>query len=330
MGDDAEQSRQHAEYAGHLPERSRQASSRRPTPSAPPWKCAPASSFPMQWAATQLNLGNALNNHRQARDRHGHARRGGRRPIATRSPSSRARSPRSTGPRRRTISARCCRRSASAPNSPSSRNRSPPSRPRWRYIRASACRSTGRWRSSISATSLQLAGKLEDDPAQLQEAVDAYREALSEYTPRRLTRCNGRWSDISARRAAVAGELTRSRPRTSMQSVQARRAALEVLTRDNAPIEWANAQNGIGTACSTSAISSTTGTLRPRRKAAFEASTAGLHAREPAAAMGLRLRTISATCTGRWPARRRQGRFREGDRALRNAKPGFPKPATRR
>jgi hypothetical protein len=60
---------------------------------------------------------------------------------------------------------------------------------------------------------------------------------------------------------------------TLKESVEARRAALEVLTRNTAPIEWAKAQSGLGICLLN--LSNFTGDsiLLPEAMAAFEAST---------------------------------------------------------
>ena len=40
--------------------------------------------------------------------------------------------------------------------------------------------------------------------------------------------------------------MSNADPKTLLESIAARRAALEVLTIETAPVDWANAQNGIG------------------------------------------------------------------------------------
>ena len=99
---------------------------------------------PLDWAETQNNLGAAL-----ARSASGRAgRRGSRRrsrPFARRWRRGRASGFRSTGRRRRTISAMRSRRSASGrAGRRGSRRRSRPFARRWRSGRASGFRSTGR------------------------------------------------------------------------------------------------------------------------------------------------------------------------------------------
>jgi hypothetical protein len=56
------------------------------------------------------------------------------------------------------------------------------------------------------------------------------------------------------------------------EAVSARRAALEILTRDNAPVDWANAQSGLGICLlNLSNYGNETGLL-PEAAQAFEAS----------------------------------------------------------
>ena len=165
-------------------------------------------SFPMQWAASQLNLGNTLNNvgkleagtaslelaataYRDALT------------VFTRetAPFDWASAQNNLGSVLLTLGQR---------NSDVGQMRGSVGRAsgqRWRNIRVPACRSTGRWRTSISANSLQLVGQFKDDPAMLKQAIAAYREALKEYRREDSPRQWALVADQSGRHAAVAGEL---------------------------------------------------------------------------------------------------------------------------
>ena len=66
------------------------------------------------------------------------------------------------------------------------RRRSPPIARRWRNGPASACRSTGPRRRTISATRSAALGERESGTARLEEAVAAYRAALEERTRERV------------------------------------------------------------------------------------------------------------------------------------------------
>src|SRR5690606_34788648 len=54
--------------------------------------------------------------------------------------------------------------------------------------------------------------------------------------------------------------------------VEMRRAALEVLSLEGAPLEWANAQNGLGTSLLNLSTREQTGERLPEARAAFEAT----------------------------------------------------------
>ena len=70
-----------------------------------------------------------------------------------------------------------------------------------------------------------------------------------------------------------AREMVKLLSDLGFDAVAARRAALEVLTRDNAPIDWATAQNGLGTCLLNLSNFNNEAGLLPEAKAAFEAAT---------------------------------------------------------
>jgi tetratricopeptide (TPR) repeat protein len=89
---------------------------------------------------------------------------------------------------------------------------------------------------------LHLMGGLSADAARHGEAVAAFRLALLEH---RRERVPMQWANSMASMGAALQSLFT--PDNLRASIEARRAALEVLSIDNAPLEWASAMNGIGT-----------------------------------------------------------------------------------
>ena len=190
---------------------------------------------PLDWAATQNNLGIALCDPRRARERHGAAGGGGRRlsrgaggmdPRAraarlgddaeqSRQCALRRLGERESGTARLEEAvaayraaleewtrervpldwahdAEQSRQCALGPSASARaarrgwRRRSPPIARRWRNAPASACRSTGRRRRTISAMRSATLGERESGTARLEEAVAAYRAALEERTRERV------------------------------------------------------------------------------------------------------------------------------------------------
>ncbi len=92
---------------------------------------------------------------------------------------------------------------------------------------------------------LQLAGKLADDPVKLNEAVAAHRGALSEY---KRDVSPMQWAQVSmSLGSALEGLGFREQTTANLsESVKVRRAALEIITRENSPLEWATTMNAIG------------------------------------------------------------------------------------
>lgn len=92
-----------------------------------------------------------------------------------------------------------------------------------------------------AGNSLKLLAGLTQNAGQYGDAADAYREALKEY---RRDRVPEQWAIVQANLGSVLqaiGDLASLR-----QSIDARKAALEVLTIENSRIDWANAQSGLG------------------------------------------------------------------------------------
>ena len=172
-------------------------------------------------------------------------RRGSRRrsrPIARRWRKGRASGFRSTGRRRRTISAMRSRRSASGrAGRRGSRRRSRPIARRWRSGRASGFRSTGRRRRTISAmrSKRSASGRAGRRGSRRRSRPIARRWRSGRASGFRSTG-RGRRS-ISALRSRALGERESGTARLE-EAVAAYRAALEELTRERVPLDWATTQ----------------------------------------------------------------------------------------
>ena len=239
-----------------------------------------------------------------------------------RSPSSRASSLRSTGRRRRTISARCCRLIGQRTGNVA----------KLRGIGRAAFRAAlqeyteARVPLDYAMTnynlgnSLQLAGQFKDDPALLKQAIDRLpRRAQALHTRATSPR---QWALVQAYMgcdAAVAGDLRGARSRRWKAIGRGPPRALEVLTRDNAPTDWANAPRA-GSACACSNLGNFGNEAgpacrRPRRRSRRRGRSS--RARR-CRCSGPSPRTVSATCIGRSPpAAAARPDYAEGDRALR-------------
>lgn len=93
---------------------------------------------------------------------------------------------------------------------------------------------------------LQLLGTLTETPMRYTEAADAYRDSMREYRRDVLPR---QWALSQAGLGSTLHKLAMigtDAVADLFASVAARRAALEVLSLDNAPVDWANIQTGIG------------------------------------------------------------------------------------
>ena len=207
----------------------------------------PRDGAPLDWAASQNYLGNALVTLGQRETRPArlnaaveayrnalqerHARRG-----------------RSTGQRPRTIWAMRCACSGSAsPIRPASTMPSPRSAPHCRNARASAYRSNGplvrtTWVSrcgfSVNATS---------DAMLLDEAIAACRAALQERTREKVPLY---WATTENNLGNALRSLGQQRSDAALlnEALAAYRAALEERTRSKMPLEWATTKNNLGLA----------------------------------------------------------------------------------
>ncbi|TCO83823.1 tetratricopeptide repeat protein [Plasticicumulans lactativorans] len=94
---------------------------------------------------------------------------------------------------------------------------------------------------------LQVLGERESGTARLEEAVAAYRAALGEYTRERVPLA---WAATQNNLGNVLGRLGERESGTARleEAVAAYRAALEVRTRERVPLDWAMTQNNLGAA----------------------------------------------------------------------------------
>ena len=200
------------------------------------------------WAATQNNLGGALQALGAAGERDGAARGGGRglsRGVG--GEKAGASSPRLGDDAEQSRHCALKRSARGRAGRRGSRRRSRPIARRWRNGRASGFRSTGRRRRTISAMRFQTLGERESGTARLEEAVAAYRAALEEWTRERVP------LDWATTQNNLGNALTRLGERESgtarlEEAVAAYRAALEERTRERVPLEWATTQNNLGNA----------------------------------------------------------------------------------
>ena len=94
---------------------------------------------------------------------------------------------------------------------------------------------------------LQVLGERERGTERLEQAVDAYRAALEEYTRERVPL---NWAGTQNNLGTALGALGKRESGTERleQAVDAFRAALEERTRERVPLNWAGTQNNLGTA----------------------------------------------------------------------------------
>ena len=94
---------------------------------------------------------------------------------------------------------------------------------------------------------LRVIGEREKGTARLEEAVEAYREALQEYTREVAPRD---WATTQISLAAALETLGERESGTARlkAAVEAYRDALQELTGARSPLEWATTQNNLGTA----------------------------------------------------------------------------------
>lgn len=94
-------------------------------------------------------------------------------------------------------------------------------------------------------TVLRVIGKVEEDEASLEEAVEAFRLALKEW---RRDRVPSDWAMVQSNLGNALGDLGLMRDDFRMvdEAATAYRAALEEWTRDRVPLQWATVQNNIG------------------------------------------------------------------------------------
>ena len=96
-------------------------------------------------------------------------------------------------------------------------------------------------------SALQRLGERERDPARLEEAVAAYRAALEERTRDRVPLDWATTQNNLGSALQRLGERERD-PARLEEAVAAYRAALEERTRDRVPLDWAATQNNLGNA----------------------------------------------------------------------------------
>ena len=126
------------------------------------------------------------------------------------------------------------------------------SRPFGRHCKntgASACRSTGRRRRTISASRFEL-GERESGTARLEEAVAAYRDALKEWTRERVPLDWAMTQNNLGNALETLGERESGTARLE-EAVAAYREALQEWTRERVPLDWAMTQNNLGIALQT-------------------------------------------------------------------------------
>ncbi|WP_157272412.1 tetratricopeptide repeat protein, partial [Azohydromonas aeria] len=96
-------------------------------------------------------------------------------------------------------------------------------------------------------TALTRLGERESGTARLEEAVQAYRAALQEYTQERVPLA---WAMTQHNLGAALTRLGERESGTARleEAVQAYRAALQERTQQRVPLDWAMTQNNLGTA----------------------------------------------------------------------------------
>ena len=112
---------------------------------------------------------------------------------------------------------------------------------------------------------LQRLGERESGTARLEEAVDAYRAALQEYTRDRVP---FQWAATQNNLANALQRLGERESRAARleEAVAAYRAALQEYTRDRVPLDWAATQNNLGNALAVLANAKWHRSARRRRR----------------------------------------------------------------
>ncbi len=100
---------------------------------------------------------------------------------------------------------------------------------------------------NILGNALQALGARESDPARLGQAIEAYREALKEYTRQRVP-LDWAATQNNLGTALQALGQRESDPARLGRAVEAYREALKEYTRDRVPLDWAATQNNLGNA----------------------------------------------------------------------------------
>jgi tetratricopeptide (TPR) repeat protein len=115
-------------------------------------------------------------------------------------------------------------------------------------FRASASRLTGRRPRTISALHWGTLGGREAGTARLEEAIEAYRNALLEYTPERVPL---QWA-MTLDNLGVAWSNLPSGDRDAnlRQAIACYEAALRVRSETDFPLDWAMTQSTLGNAWS--------------------------------------------------------------------------------
>ena len=243
----------------------------------------------MQWAVSQLNLGNASTiSARTARDADGAPRGGSRPPISAALDGLHARkvAPLDWASVQNNLGSVLQTHRPAHERSGEARGirRRVPRRTGGIYPRE-ACRSTGRWRRTISATRCSLRANSRTIRQSAQRSGRTPIAPRSASSARRLADAVGAGAD-EPRFGARGPRISRTETANLIAAAAARRAALEVITRENSPLEWATTQNAIGTTLVQ------LGNREPN-KARFEEANIAFEAahrhqaRGPAAAMGL-------------------------------------------
>ena len=167
--------------------------------------------------------------------------------IARRWRKRRASGFRSTGRRRRTISATRSRRSASGRAGRRGwRRRWRPIARRWRKTRERVPLDWATTQNNLG-NALSRLGERESGTAQLEEAVAAYRAALEEKTRERVPLDWAATQNNLGNALSTLGERESGTARLE-EAVAAYRAALEEWTRERVPLDWAGTQNNLGNA----------------------------------------------------------------------------------
>jgi tetratricopeptide (TPR) repeat protein len=102
----------------------------------------------------------------------------------------------------------------------------------------------------LDGNALQTLGARESGTARLEQAVEAYRAALEEYSRDRVPLDWAATQNNLGNALRTLGERESGTARLE-QAVEAYRAALEEYSRDRVPLDWAMTQNNLGTALST-------------------------------------------------------------------------------